>query len=261
MRNHILSNTIYISRCVAKIFMGAFAILTTQHISSNANATDLQCVLPLLCSNIDTAGLTYDSETCQMGADGVCAADKCAATGMPQTYLIGYKIQDVGGILTSTCNPTSGVLYCTCENSYSIQCATGYYGTANPSTASIRPVSANGCVECPSGATCMGGNGSTYVCNTGYYHTPDAASGQYCTQCPSNATCMGGTETFKCNAGYYAISGTLCTACPTQSGYNGLSTTGATGINQCYMQGSSKPAWSSSSYSGTYYCSSNAYYQ
>lgn len=284
MRNHILSNTIYISRRLFKPLIGIATLFLTQIPNDTYAGTEIinpglnpdgdiiggglvsgSCPYPMPACNLEGAdqSSTYDPISCGKDADGTCLSTKCSSKSNEISAVnVGYKTT-YGYTFVTRCSYNTN--YCSCERvAIKHECATGYYGSAESRpgiyATEIIP-SLSGCTQCPSGAICMGGNNSTYVCNTGYYHTPNAASGQYCTPCPSNATCMGGTETFKCNAGYYAASGTICTTCPTQSGYSGLTTAGATSSNQCYIHGILKPAWGSAEYSGQYYCSSNAYYQ
>lgn len=69
--------------------------------------------------------------------------------------------------------------YARCDASLpSYACDSGYYGTATSSS--------SGCTACPANATCAGGNGSTFVCNKGYYK-----NGNSCAACESGATTSG----------------------------------------------------------------------
>lgn len=88
-----------------------------------------------------------------------------------------------------------------CDTSKQYKCASGYYGTANTA-------GTGGCTKCPANATCAGGNGSTFICNSGYYK-----NGSACTACPANATCESGSTKFTCNQSYY-VDGNKCTHCP-----------------------------------------------
>lgn len=267
MRNHILSNTICISRRLFKPLIGIAALFLTQAQNNAYAATsaEISCKLPTgVCTYNGLDSHQYDPDTCGKNSLGQCAADLCdrlSYSVTPAEYP-AYKDTISNKLRATSC--VNDVNYCSCASytSYT-ECNTGYYGTATYSTLSDGSIfpTRQGCTACPDGATCMGGNNSTYTCNSGRYHNPNAASGQYCPPCPANATCNGGTETFKCMTGFYAASGTICATCPTQSGYSGNTTAGATSINQCYLQGASKPAWGSAEYSGQYYCSSNAYYQ
>ncbi|MBQ8294558.1 MAG: hypothetical protein IJX89_04190 [Alphaproteobacteria bacterium] len=130
----------------------------------------------------------------------------------------------------------------TSASSCSFKCASGYYGTATSATA--------GCKACPQYATCAGGNGSTFSCNSGYF-SPGTAYG--CVSCPDNANECSGTG-FVCTAGYYAATSgapfmNVCNLCPgyvfnaTQTNLggggsytvSGTTAVGATSITECYM--------------------------
>ncbi len=125
----------------------------------------------------------------------------------------------------------------------SCRCKSGYYGTASAGKA---------CTACPSYATCAGGNGSTFVCNTGYYNTLNAFGSNYgCQPCVENTAVCDNTG-IKCKAGYYGtiISGTAvmksCTVCPPYGIRPGVGETygscddvtsaeGSMGIQSCYV--------------------------
>lgn len=100
----------------------------------------------------------------------------------------------------------------------------------------------------PTGTSCSACN--TYRCNAGYYGTATSGSSG-CTACPANATCAGGNgSTFVCNQGYYK-SGSACARCPSSGGvYGTTKSSGATSITACYMP--SGTAFSDTSGRGSY---------
>ena len=81
--------------------------------------------------------------------------------------------------MTATCNNCHVTPSCNIT-SMTYKCASGYYGTATSAFA--------GCTKCPTNATCSGGNGSTFVCNSGTYK-----SGSGCESCPSPGTSPSGS--------------------------------------------------------------------
>lgn len=107
-----------------------------------------------------------------------------------------------------------GIATCECEQKYTYECGEGYYGTAT----AIDSV----CTACPDNATCAGGNGSTFVCDQGYYK-----NSAQCTKCPSSGL----------------VEGTTAAA-------------GATGITDCYIPKNRVMEDSA----GSYHYSSDCYY-
>lgn len=100
--------------------------------------------------------------------------------------------------------------YCGLSDTKTYKCASGYYGTATSQS--------TGCTKCPTGATCPGGNNSTFICPSDTLKTQDA-----CNACPQYAICNGGT-TFKCKSDFtpdgntcickgYIVNG-QCYTCP-----------------------------------------------
>lgn len=100
----------------------------------------------------------------------------------------------------------------------------------------------------PTGTSCAAC--TTYRCNAGYYGTATSGSGG-CTVCPANASCSGGNgSTFICNQGYYK-SGSACARCPASGGvYGTTKSTGATSITACYIP--SGTAFTDTGGSGSY---------
>lgn len=194
-----------------------------------------------------------------------CTADD--GSGCPQEYYdcIGRtpKTTIENGVQETTeyiwrhgCNDK--MCLCALNDISTYKCARGYYGTAtSPST---------GCTKCPTGATCPGGNNSTFICPSSTLKTQDACNAcpQYatcnggtnfdcksdfiksgntcickgyivngqCYTCPPNATCKDGIIT--CNQHYY-LDNNSCLACP----YNGLTDdSGKTSKTECYIPAS-----------------------
>ncbi|MBP3340379.1 MAG: hypothetical protein J6L47_01800 [Alphaproteobacteria bacterium] len=109
---------------------------------------------------------------------------------------------------------------CYLEVSYTrYYCASGYYGTATGCS--------SGCTACPSNATCAGGNGSTFVCNTGYYK-----SGSSCARCPQHSA----------------------------SGNYGSSSSGATSSTRCYISAGTTWTFNDTKGSGSEKFPSTCYY-
>lgn len=140
----------------------------------------------------------------------------------------GYRMQ-ISTYSTCKINETYKTIEAnTVINSAYIDCAPGYYGTANSSGTA-------GCTKCPSAtygaiATCDGGNNSTFTCGSNSLKVTSGYS-IGCHTCPSNATCNGGT-TFACNKGYYKSGTYACTKCPA-SGVTGEA--GQTSITMCFL--------------------------
>lgn len=117
--------------------------------------------------------ITYDSS---------CSEIACRSCGNARPLLPSSSgVETTNNYRYETTCPSSygGVATCSCKLiSTKYTCASGYYGTATSST--------SGCTACPSNATCAGGNGSTFVCQKGYYQ-----NGSSCSACPGNGTTSG----------------------------------------------------------------------
>ncbi len=193
------------------------------------------------------ATYTKDTLTC---TDALC--NSCQGTTTSDNVLYGFT-QTVQKKLQYTCNDTNSSYSCICGTTVTArECMAGFYGTA--STTSLV-----GCFACPSNATCAGGNGSTFVCNSGYIKN---SAGTACVSCPSNGTCL--NNNLSCNVGYYK-NGNSCTSCPQHNDKNKTyGTTGdgirigfATDITECYLQSGSHL----SDDKGTYELTDDCYYQ
>ncbi|MDR2413227.1 MAG: hypothetical protein LBD50_03390 [Rickettsiales bacterium] len=200
------------------------------------------------CAEIIKCSTDY----CAMGI----IADECNNTCIKGCATFSDLLPNSYGIVKNTTrklewtcpdsnNPT-GAITCKCvDESYTYSCGQGYYGSATSDS--------TGCIACPSNATCNGGNGSTFLCNGGYYK-----SGTGCIACPSNATCNGGdSSTFSCNGGYYK-SGAACANCAANTGHpSATSLAGAAMINGCYL-----PAGTTGNdTSGSFAYTSNCFYK
>lgn len=186
------------------------------------------------------AGCTTANSSCNV----ICST--CTdITGGPNDY--GIMTTDSRSVSTSC----TGSIYfgCTCDiTGTSYACGAGYYGTATSSS--------TGCTACPDNATCAGGNGSTFTCNSGYIKLNSNPT--VCTKCPDNAEiCTMGT--IYCKAGYY-LDGDTCEQCPlyvkpgngimADSLSPGSSPQGSTSITDCYIP--SGTAFSDETGVGTY---------
>lgn len=197
--------------------------------------------------NPDLEVLCYKTPADCATADSSCSyiCSLCTdRTGVANTY--GIEKTDIR-LVSASC--TDSTYYsCTCnttETTYA--CAAGYYGTATSSSA--------GCTACPDNATCAGGNGSTFICNSGYVKLNSNPT--VCTKCPDNATCIGGV--MACDAGFY-LHGDTCEQCPlyVKPGEGGTadylvtgnSPQGSTSITDCYI--TSGTAFSDETGVGTY---------
>ena len=122
-----------------------------------------QC--PISCSSV-----TYDSRCTNNTFCTSCKTSTRTANGVTTT---------TNRSLTSACNNCHVTPSCEITST-TYKCAAGYYGTATSALA--------GCTKCPDNATCSGGNGSTYVCNSGTYKAYGA-----CASCPSPGTSPSGS--------------------------------------------------------------------
>ena len=146
-------------------------------------------------------------------------------------------------IPTGPANGQTGTTVASCT----YKCASGYYGTATNAT--------TGCTKCPENATCAGENGSTFVCNSGYYNA-GATYGE-CYACAdvknySTGVAVCDNTGIKCKAGYYGTRTgpgapilESCTRCPHYGQgymetlgtcYNVTSEEGSIGIESCYIK-------------------------
>ena len=132
-------------------------------------STGLNCcsmgVCPISCSSV-----TYDSRCTNNTFCTSCKTSTRTANGVTTT---------TNRSLTSACNNCHVTPSCEITST-TYKCAAGYYGTATSALA--------GCTKCPDNATCSGGNGSTYVCNSGTYKAYGA-----CASCPSPGTSPAGS--------------------------------------------------------------------
>lgn len=179
-------------------------------ISCKNLAEGLYCNVDHTC----TGRLYYNSSTCS-GTCNCPVTDGCGIFACPDGYT-----SDDGGTYNTCKDPDAtpeNSCYKSCESTtengivstsnngqvyypqtcaYTYKCAAGYYGTATGPN--------NGCTICPANATCAGGNGSTFLCDLGYFKNNTS-----CERCPAtkdkdNNTVYGTTR----NAG--ATSKTQC---------------------------------------------------
>ena len=142
----------------------------------------LNCCNMGLCP-ITCGSVTYDSRCTNTTFCTSCKTSTRTAGGVTTTTTRS---------MTSTCSNCHVTPLCK-TTSMTYKCASGYYGTATSAFA--------GCTKCPTNATCAGGNGSTYVCNSGTYKT---SSG--CASCPWPGTSAAGSTSI---SSCYIRSGTL----------------------------------------------------
>lgn len=125
----------------------------------------MNCCADAPCCQSVSSSCSYDSSctstlTCNCGTSSTGLANKygivATTTQKQESYYVGQTAYSrcVAGTTT-------------------YKCASGYYGTATSASA--------GCTACPDNATCAGGNGSTFICNRGYYK-----SGAACQPCPNS---------------------------------------------------------------------------
>ncbi|MBQ4070183.1 MAG: hypothetical protein IJD52_02295 [Alphaproteobacteria bacterium] len=193
------------------------------------------------------ATYTKDTLTC---SNLLC--NSCRGTTTRNNSLYGHT-ETVQQTIQYTCNDTTSSYTCSCKTTVMArECMEGFYGTASTT-------STTGCTACPSNATCAGGNGSTFVCNSGYIPN---ATGTACVSCPSNGTCL--NNNLNCDVGYYKQLN-ICMRCPQHNDNNKTyGTTGdgirigfATDITECYLQSGD----SLSDAKGTYELTDDCYYQ
>jgi len=168
-----------------------------------------------LYSNALFAGCVNDSYNCVCNA-GYYAVDQGTSTCSCSQCPTGtYKTSPSNATSCTSCPSGSTTSIIGAPAVSACTCSYGYYGDASSGSA---------CTGCPTNATCAGGNGSNFICNSGYYN-----DGSGCSYCPSNSTC-GGTS-FSCNAGFYKnTAGTACDSCPTGS----TSPASSTSVSACY---------------------------
>lgn len=153
-----------------------------------------------------------------------------------------------------------------CAKGY-IECAAGGSGTSGYYSV----VSADGiasCVPCPPRA--MSCNGRRFYCTGGYYYNqPEYGTGN-CETCPSTGYHYCDNDGLTCQMGFYkGVSGLghTCYMCPMgENNTTGISISGATSINQCYITGTvvyddlaNIPSIGTSI--GVMFCDTNAYYE
>ena len=145
-------------------------------------STGLNCCNMGLCP-ISCSSVSYDSRCTNNTFCTSCKSSTRTANGVTTTTTRS---------MTSTCSNCHVTPSCKIIST-TYKCASGYYGTATSAFA--------GCTKCPAYATCAGGNGSTYVCNSGTYKT---SSG--CASCPWPGTSAAGSTSI---SSCYIRSGTL----------------------------------------------------
>lgn len=145
--------------------------------------------LPGLCA-MPNCGHIY---TLTAGCNSICGPN---GSGCPNEYSsssIGITAINTYTAGFGRCPITSGgTIDCWCDlASTTYRCSAGYYGTAISAT--------SGCRACPSNATCVGGNSSTFVCKAGYYK-----AGTQCISCaigtnePTATSAAGATSVSAC---------------------------------------------------------------
>ena len=152
-----------------------------------------------------------------------------------------------------------------CAKGY-IECTAGGSGT----TGYYSVVSSDGiasCVPCPPHAASC--DGRRFYCTGGYYYNqPETGTGN-CEICPTGFHSCD-NEGLVCETGFYReVSGLgyTCNNCPMgANNTTGMSISGATSINQCYITGTvyydgSSTIPSIGTYIGVMYCDTNAYYE
>ena len=129
----------------------------------------LNCCSMGLCP-ISCSSVTYDSRCTNNTFCTSCKTSTRTANGVTTT---------TNRNMTSACNNCHVTPSCNITST-TYKCASGYYGTATSALA--------GCTKCPDNATCSGGNGSTFVCNSGTYKALGS-----CINCPSPGTSPAGS--------------------------------------------------------------------
>ena len=122
-------------------------------------------VCPISCSSV-----TYDSNCTNNTFCTSCKSSTRTINGVTTTTNRSMESTCTNCRVTPSCNIISTTYKCT----------PGYYGTATSALA--------GCTKCPDNATCSGGNGSTFVCNSGTYKSLGS-----CIKCPSPGTSPSGS--------------------------------------------------------------------
>ena len=134
-------------------------------------STGLNCCSMGMCPITCGASTTYDSRCTNTTFCTSCKTSTRTANGVTTTTTRS---------MTSTCSSSCHVTPSCNITSTTYKCASGYYGTATSAFA--------GCTKCPNNATCAGGNGSTFVCNSGTYKSLGS-----CIKCPSPGTSAAGS--------------------------------------------------------------------
>ncbi|MBR1954203.1 MAG: hypothetical protein IKA25_03995 [Alphaproteobacteria bacterium] len=121
---------------------------------------------------------TYD-RTCYDTGDFGSACYNCISGSMVSN---GVEVVENKGVEAKILGTS---IICSCNTrSSTAACAAGYYGTGTYSILG----GGTGCTACPENATCAGGNGTTFLCNVGYF-----ANGDVCERCPSSGGVYGTT--------------------------------------------------------------------
>ena len=121
---------------------------------------------------------TYDV-SCYETGDFRSACYDCSTSS---TISNGVEVTTTKGVQS---NIVGTSINCKCiTRSTKAVCAAGYYGTGTYSILG----GGTGCTACPENATCAGGNGTTFLCNVGYF-----ANGDVCERCPSSGGVYGTT--------------------------------------------------------------------
>lgn len=200
-------------------FISAVLFATLPVFNAFAVETTPMCPMRMPAEQL-TGEYIYD-RSCYDTGETTSACYDCGSSVNTNTYTgvttTAIRVVEPTVVDTGMLNEDGKRIYnitCKCgPANQSYKCTSGFYGTA------INMLS--GCTKCPNHATCAGGNGSTFVCNSGYVKTDTA--------------CV------KCSDGEW-LNGTVCESCPTITNQNSNATStatphtpsGATSITQCY---------------------------
>ncbi len=169
---------------------------------------------------VECPSYTKDTSTC---TQALC--NSCYGTSTRSNSFYGYT-ETLKSSIKYLCNSSTSRFSCSCGTTVTArECSPGFYGTAST-------IVDSGCTKCPDNATCAGGNGSTFICNSGYMRN---TLGTACIKCPDNGTCTSGILT--CNTGYYKTFDS-CLRCPQHDDNNktyGTTNGNATSQTSCYL--------------------------
>lgn len=219
---------------------------------------------------------TVDAKYTVCGDDGYYVTGRCVACPDNSDECPTYIDEDTQSFTCASGYIKEAKFCVECPHN-AVSCAKGYIectagGTGTSGYYSV--VSSDGiasCVPCPPRAKSC--DGRRFYCTGGYYYNqPETGTGN-CETCPSTGYHYCGNDGLVCQMGFYkGVSGLgyTCNECPRgENNATGMSISGATSVNQCYIPGKVfSDGYSGSITGGTIgtsigvmFCDTDAYYE